>query len=224
MTLGDIISNYRNSFVPKVSQRDFAKKCGLSHTYIAALEKNVDPRTGKPIAPTLDTVKYISKGMGISIEDILKMLDDEQEFTMNEDISSNNLFNNNKQVFPILGIVKAGYNYLASQNHIGYVNIDRDVADPENYFALKITGNSMQPVLYEGDLVIVHSQNDIENGQVGVIIVDGEEATVKKIMKYDDHIELVAFNSYYPPRVLKKNNDFKIIGKVVEGRISKIFE
>lgn len=84
MMLGDIIINYRNSFTPKMSQRDFGKKCGLSHTYIAALEKNIDPRTNKPISPTLDTIKFVSKGLDISIEELLKMLDDEQEFKVKE--------------------------------------------------------------------------------------------------------------------------------------------
>lgn len=84
MILGDIILNYRNSFVPKMSQRDFGKKCGLSHTYIAALEKNIDPRTNKPISPTLDTIKYVSKGLNISIDELLKMLDDELEFKVKE--------------------------------------------------------------------------------------------------------------------------------------------
>lgn len=131
---------------------------------------------------------------------------------------------NDKQFFPILGLVKAGYDYLAVQNHIGYVSIDKDLADPENYFALKVTGDSMKPILYEGDIVIVHKQEDVESGQVGIILIDGEEATVKKILKRENEIELVSFNSYYPPRILSKNSDFKIIGKVVEGRINKIFD
>ena len=80
----------------------------------------------------------------------------------------------------------------------------------------------MQPVLYNDDIVIVHSQNDIESGQIGIILIDGDEATIKRIIKHDDCIELIAFNSYYPPK--KLNKDFKIIGKVVEARISKIFE
>lgn len=129
-----------------------------------------------------------------------------------------------KQVFPLLGIVKAGYNYLAGENIIGHVNINKEVSDPENYFALKVTGDSMQPVLFEDDIVIVHKQNDIENGQVGIIIIDGEEATVKKVLKYEDHIELLAFNSYYPPKKLTKKDKFQIVGRVVEARISKIFE
>ena len=82
----------------------------------------------------------------------------------------------------------------------------------------------MQPVLFEDDIIIVHKQNDVENGQVAIVLIDNEEATVKKVVKYEDYIELVAFNSYYPPKKLTKDSNFKIIGKVIEARISKIFE
>ena len=131
---------------------------------------------------------------------------------------------NDKQVFPLLGIVKARYDYLASENIIGYVNLDKNVPNSEEYFALKVTRDSMQPVLYDDDIVIVHSQNDIESGQVGIILINGNEATVKRIVKHDDYIELISFNSYYPPKKITKDIEFKIIGKVVEARISKIFE
>lgn len=130
----------------------------------------------------------------------------------------------NKQVFPLLGLVKAGYNYLANENIIGWVSIDKKISDPENYFALKIVGDSMQPILYEDDMVIVHRQNDVESGQVGIVLIEDEEATIKKIIKHEDYIELKAFNSYYPPKKLDKNIKFSIIGKVTEARISKIFE
>lgn len=131
---------------------------------------------------------------------------------------------NNKQVFPLLGTVKAGYDYLASENIIGYVSIDKKISDIENYFALKVVGDSMQPVLYKDDIIIVHRQSDVESGDVAIILVDNEEATVKRVVKHDDCIELIAFNSYYPPRKLGKDSNFKIIGKVTEARISKIFE
>ncbi len=129
-----------------------------------------------------------------------------------------------KHAFPLLGTVKAGYDYLAQENLIGYVAIDKNLSDPENYFALKVIGDSMQPVLYEDDIVIVHKQNDVESGQVGIVLVDNEEATIKKVIKHNDYVELIAFNSYYPSRKLDKKTKFTIIGKVVEARISKIFE
>lgn len=131
---------------------------------------------------------------------------------------------NNKQSLPLLGIVKAGYDYLANENIISYVSADINVSDIENCYALKVTGDSMEPILYEDDIVIVHKQNDVENGQVAIILIDDEEATIKKVIKYDNYVELIAFNSYYPPKKLTKSDNFKIIGKVIEGRITKIFE
>ena len=124
-----------------------------------------------------------------------------------------------EKTIPLVGIVKAGYDYLAEQNIVGYV--DCDIKDKENCFALKVKGDSMQPILYEGDIIIVRKQSDIESGQVAVVLI-GNECTVKKVIKHDSSIELVAFNSYYPPRTLDK--DFIIIGKVIEGHIRKVFE
>lgn len=138
MFLGDLIKEYRTT--NKLSLRDFAKKCGLSHTYISALEKNIDARTGKPIAPTLDTVKYVSRGMNKSIEEILKVLDEQQEFIVNEDISKDKLdeLGNPVVSIPLLGTVKAGYNYLAQENWIGTIDIDRKLAESGEMFALKV--------------------------------------------------------------------------------------
>lgn len=78
----------------------------------------------------------------------------------------------------------------------------------------------MEPVLFEDDIVIVRKQNSVEDGQIAVVIVD-DEATVKKVRLLDDGIELIAYNSYYPPRKVK---DFIIVGRVIEARIKKIFE
>ena len=133
----------------------------------------------------------------------------------------------NKQAFPVLGTVKAGYNYLASENIIGTISIDEPLSDPENYYALKIKGNSMEPILYEDDIVIVHKQNDVDNGQIAIILIDNEEATIKRVVKTETGIKLEAFNPYYPPREFTfedmKKNPIEIIGKVEMGRIKKIF-
>lgn len=163
----------------------------------------------------LSTSKKICNTFNITLDELL-----------NDNLELNDFhqITNNKQVFPLLGIVKAGYDYFASENIIGYVSVDKKVNDTENCYALQIVGDSMQPILYEDDIIIVHKQEDVDSGQVAIILIDNEEATVKKVIKHEDHIELVAFNSYYPPKKLTKKDNFKIIGKVIEGRISKIFE
>lgn len=128
---------------------------------------------------------------------------------------------------PVLGTVKAGYDYLAQENIVGYESID-NVSDPENYYALQITGNSMEPLFSDGDIAIVHKQDNFDSGNICIILVNGEEATVKKVVRMDDGIDLIAMNPYYPVRRFSKNEmneiPVKIIGKVVEARKRKAFE
>ena len=221
MFLGEIIKKYRKE--NNLSLRAFASKCGLSYTYISMLEKNIDYRTGKPIAPTLDSVKYISNAMNMPIDDLLKMLDDEQEFKLNEDVLPNNL-----NVIPILGTVKAGYDWLAEENVVDYVTLKENIPNIKEYYALKITGDSMLPLLSEGDLVIVHDQDDVESGQTAVILINGEEATVKKVVKTNEGIELHSMNPYYPVKKFTyedmKSIPVKIIGRVKEAKIKGAFE
>lgn len=128
---------------------------------------------------------------------------------------------------PVLGKVKAGYDYLAQENIIGYESID-NVSDPENYYALQIAGDSMEPLFSDGDIAIIHKQDDFESGNTCIILINGDEATVKKVVRMDDGIDLIAMNPYYPIRHFTKNEmneiPVKIIGKVVEARKRKIFE
>ena len=171
------------------------------------------------MAPKITTVKYASEIFNVNPVWLMGY-----DVPMERNVLKSTTYEENKQAYPLLGTVKAGYNYLANENIIGWVSIDKKLSDPENYFALKVVGDSMQPILYEDDIVIVHRQNDVESGQTAIIIIDNEEATVKQIIKHDDYIELKAFNSYYPPKKLNKNSKFNIIGKVTEARINRVFE
>ncbi|WP_180947376.1 XRE family transcriptional regulator [Facklamia hominis] len=75
MALGKIIKDYRSR--NSLSMDDFAKKSQLSKAYISVLEKNEDPRTGKPISPTITTIKKVADGMDISFDELFSMLNDE---------------------------------------------------------------------------------------------------------------------------------------------------
>lgn len=210
--LGNFLKKIREN--ARISLRDAEKLTGIGYSHLSMIENGK-----RNVTPAL--LKNLSKIYNVDYIDLYEKagyLDLVESEKLKDEIS------NNKRVFPLLGTVKAGYDYLASENVISYISIDKKVSDPENYFALKVVGDSMQPILYEDDIIIVHRQSDVENGQIAIILVDNEEATVKKVMKYDDHIELIAFNSYYPPKKLDKKSNFQIIGKVSEARISKIFE
>lgn len=222
MYIGEIIKEYRTK--NELSQRAFASRTTLSPSYINTLEKIYNPKTGKPYSVTTDAANELAKAMFMSVEDLLNLLNKDQEFIINS--------NNKEELFiskiPILGTVKAGYNWLAEENIVDYITIKETMPNIKEYFALRITGDSMLPLLSDGDLVIVHSQDDVESGQTAVVLINGEEATVKKVVKTNEGIELHAMNPYYPVKKFTfedmKNIPVKIIGRVRQAKIKGVFE
>lgn len=116
---------------------------------------------------------------------------------------------------PILGTVKAGYDYLAQENIIDYITFNVDGTDIENYYALNVVGDSMTPLFDDGDTIVVHKQDDFKNGDNCVVLINGNEATIKKVYKGTNGIELKAVNPYYPPRIFTKEEINKLPVKVI---------
>ena len=75
MKLSVIITDYRNQ--AKISQREFARRCGLSNSYISFIENEYNPRTGKPIVPTLEQYHKIASGMGLTVHQLFELLDED---------------------------------------------------------------------------------------------------------------------------------------------------
>ncbi len=123
---------------------------------------------------------------------------------------------------PVLGSVPAGIPIEAIQDIIDYEEIDSDTAANGEYFALKIKGDSMEPRICEGDVVIVRRQEDVESGDIAIVMVNGNDATIKRLLKYQDGIRLMPSNPIYDPiyftnqEILEK--PVKVIGKVIENR------
>ena len=120
---------------------------------------------------------------------------------------------------PLLGTVKAGYDYLAQENWVGKIDVETNlVGDGEEYFALKIKGDSMAPVFIEDDIVIIKKQNDCENNEYAIVLVNGDEGTLKKIKKIDNGIILQPLNPAYGPMIYTNEEidtlPVKIIGVV----------
>ena len=124
---------------------------------------------------------------------------------------------------PVLGYVIAGVPISATEDILGYEEIPKKLADTGDFFALRIKGASMEPQFFEGDLVIVRQQSDVDDNDIAIVLVNGDEATVKQIKKNDAGITLIGFNvSVYPPHFYS-NKDIEdlpvsIIGKVIQVR------
>lgn len=123
---------------------------------------------------------------------------------------------------PVLGYVRAGIPIEAVEEILDYEEISEDMARQGEHFALKIKGDSMEPRIREGDVVIVRKQNIVDNGDVAVVLVNGDDATVKKFFKYDSGVNLISFNPKYDPFTYTPEQVNKlpvqVIGRVVELR------
>lgn len=122
----------------------------------------------------------------------------------------------------VLGRVAAGIPIEAIENIIDTEEITEELAKTGDFFGLQIHGDSMEPKISEGDIVIVRKQEDAENGQVIIATVNGTDATCKRLRKYRDGIELISNNPSYEPMFFSneeiESKPVKIIGRVVELR------
>ncbi len=123
---------------------------------------------------------------------------------------------------PVLGYVRAGIPIEAVEEILDYEEISIDMASKGEHFALSIKGDSMEPRITEGDVVIVRKQDIVENGELAVVLVNGNDATVKKFYMNDNGVTLISTNPSYEPFYYSKEQVEKlpvqIIGKVVELR------
>jgi len=122
----------------------------------------------------------------------------------------------------VLGVVPAGIPLEAIEEIIDYEEIPEEMANLGEYFGLVIKGDSMLPKLLHNDVIIVKKQSDCDSGGIAVVIIGGENATVKQIKKDQNGITLVPLNTKYQPDFYS-NQDIKkrpvtIIGKAVELR------
>lgn len=199
----DLIKN-SNYDVPKLAEMLGLKSKSTIYRYM-----NGD------MAPKIPTVKYASEIFNVNP---LWLMGYDVPMKINNKIDE---LGNPVVEVPILGTVKAGYDYLAQENWIGTIDISKKLAETGEFFALKIHGDSMFPVFVENDTVVVRKQEDFENGDIVVALINGEEATVKKGKKSDNSILLQPLNTNYEPLIFTKE-EMKTIPVKIIGIVKKL--
>lgn len=216
MKIGEILSEYLTE--NGMSQRQFAKKCGMSNGYISMLIKNKNTHSDKPIVPSLSTLLSISKALGISLDQLLETADDIQIDISSEDISPTypGIIYPKMRRVPLLGKVACGKPIYSPNYDDGYALINTDViAD----FALETKGDSMTGAgITDGDVVFFVEAEQVDNGQIAAVFIDNE-VTLKRVYYHPEQNKLLlaAENPKYPPMVYTgaELDGIRIIGRAV---------
>lgn len=217
MTLGDFIKDYRISH--KCSMDEFAKRAGMSKAYVSILERNFNPSTGKAAIPSLDTIKRVSIATSTDFNELIAALDNDQEVMLDSNHEKSILpagFSPMPEMrkVPLLGTIACGEPILAAENIEGEVDIPKEIhAD----FALRCKGDSMiNARIFDGDIVYIRQQATVDNGEIAAVLIDNE-ATLKRVTLYEDHVVLSPENPMYKPFVFwyEEMNTVRIIGKAV---------
>lgn len=233
MYIGELIKKYRTEH--SLSMQDFSKIAGVSKAYIGVLEKIYNAKTGEPVAPTLDKMKSIAAAMGLSLDELLKLLDETQPVVVNNSPSPMHTLPPSKPEgsvmipipggykVPVLGRVVAGVPLTAIREILDWEEIPERLGRTGEIFGLEIRGQSMEPTLYEGDVVLVRQQPEVENGEMAIVLINGDDATVKEIKESSNGLLLIGHNTaVYTPHFYTAeevcNLPIQILGKVVELR------
>ena len=213
MNLSDYIIKYRKDH--DLSQREFASKCGLSNGYISLLEKGVNPKTGQPIAPTIDKYKKIAKGTGVSIDELFLIIDD-APLKLYSSYRPSNARSIHKKTLPVIGSIACGSPKFANEELEFYVDNDNDIdAD----YCLIASGDSMIGArIHDGDIVFIRKQDIVENGDIAAVIID-DETTLKKVYYYPEEQFLILRpeNDKYKDMIYKGDEleHIHILGKAI---------
>lgn len=208
MTVGERLKNLREKL--GISQVDFADKINVSKQTLYKYENNIITNIPSDKIEAAASIGNISPA-----------------YLMGWDNNVGPITNGTNHKAPgvtinVLGRVAAGVPIEAIEDIIDTEEISEELASTGDFFGLQIHGDSMEPRMYEGDVVIVRQQDDAESGEVIIAMVNGDEATCKRLKKYDGGIMLLSNNPRYEPIVFTneeiEEKPVRIIGKVVELR------
>lgn len=192
------------------TQKELGEKINVSGRVIGYYESN-------DRFPDKETLTNIADFFDVSIDYLLGRTNIKKESEVVDKIEIDTIAK-----VPVIGTVRAGLGGIAEEELIGYEYVYNNLKAIKDCFYLKVKGDSMEPRIAEGDLALVQKQSDINSGDLAVVIVNGDEGVIKKVIKRENSIELHSFNPYYPIRIFRGEEleIVSIMGKVLETKRS----
>lgn len=183
---------------------------GLSKGTLSKYENNKQE-------PLVSVVGNLTELLDVSTDYLLGRTDNPQLEPENEATQESR---DNVYQIPVYNSVSAGLGRYADSTPEDFVPTYIPYgSDPEEYIRINVSGDSMSPLIDDGSQILVRLQQNVENGAVAVVILDGEEAFVKKINYGMNWVELESINPYYP---IKRFEDSEISRISVVGAVKEV--
>lgn len=216
MKLSEYIKDLRKRL--GFSQQTLADKIGVSKSYISILERGKNYRDGsKKIKPNIEILNRIAELDGKTFDQMVGELED---FEVN--ISSITPPTRPAFRIPVLAKVAAGIPIEAIEDIVDWEEASDLPGEEGDYFGLVVKGDSMNPEIKDDDVLIVRKQPTAENGQIAVVMVNGDEGTCKKWNKTDAGVTLTSLNPEYDPMMFTpeqvESMPVRVVGVVKEIR------
>ena len=176
-----------------LNQTEFANRIGVTQGAVSQWENGLT-------RPNLDQLRAISAAFNMSVDDIVAQLKDEPRRELDA-------INIRRGTVPILGNIACGQRITPDTTPEGFADLPEGInAD----FALRCKGDSMEPTLMDGDLVLIRQQPEVEQGQIAAVSIEGE-TTLKHVYRQENGLMLVADNPAYSPIFAPVSADEEII-------------
>lgn len=167
--------------------------------------------------PSIGVLEKIARFLNVST-DYLMGLTDDNKITWAEEKFAKSISTKFEFVeVPILRYASCGSPSLAANDIEGYDVVLKSEVNGHECYYLRVRGDSMAEArICDGDLVFVRKQDDVDDGDIAVVLTDFDEATIKRVYKKDGKVVLVPENKKYKP---KEYDSVKIIGKVLWTKV-----
>lgn len=196
-----------------VTQLELSKYMGVSNTTVYNYVNGLN-------MPRMDKIDKICEFFNISRSSLISDNDLNKMAHMIDLTEYENIIptKRSKTHIPLIGTIAAGKPILAEEHIEEYIDLEKKInAD----FALHVRGDSMiNANIRDGDIVFIRKQPDVDDGEIAAVLID-DSATLKRVFKIGDVIQLRAENSNYEPINLDENSNVLILGKAVY-KLSKI--
>lgn len=219
--LGDNIRAIRKE--NGISLNKLSRITGISLGYLSDLENN------KSNNPSIEKLNLIASTLNVSVDLFFKNDIEKWDNTLDIGIIKEsstiydtiNIDKSNIINVPIVGTVRAGLPILAGDNIEGYhPTLKSNLCNNKDYFYLRVQGDSMNQEFNDGSLLLIEKTPWVENGSIAVILIDGLESTVKKIIQNENMITLIPMSTnpiHVPYMYDVKKDKIEIVGRVKEA-------